>query len=159
MVACPSPISRGGRLLNPVRGVRVALAFLPPGLTVCSEFVKCFKQEDLLLRALEGRLPLTVVVVAGAQRIRGPAADPRGVSPVASRCSDSDRVCTHTLPISPQRSRSDIERGTCHSLILQRLIEAGARVDARDAAGWTALEHATGGAGAGVGGGGGGISA
>lgn len=59
-----------------------------PRLPRCSSllrtFGKQFRPEHLQLRALEGRLPLTIVVISGAQRIRGPSADPRGVG----RCND-----------------------------------------------------------------------
>ncbi|GFR41967.1 hypothetical protein Agub_g2767 [Astrephomene gubernaculifera] len=82
-------------------------------------FAKGFQPSDLRLRALEARLPLISVVVSGAQRTRGPNADPSG------------------------KFGSDAERGSRHSGVLRRLLEAGARVDGRDAAGWTALHHAT----------------
>ncbi|GIL77259.1 hypothetical protein Vretifemale_6746, partial [Volvox reticuliferus] len=41
------------------------------------------------------------------------------------------------------RSESDSARSIGHANVLRRLIEAGARVNARDAIGYTALHHAT----------------
>ncbi|KAG2491412.1 hypothetical protein HYH03_010201 [Edaphochlamys debaryana] len=110
--------SRVGTTMSP-QSAWPSRTFLAAYLGSEDEFVKEFKQSDLRLRALEAQLPLVVVVVAGAQRIRGQGADPSG-------------AC-----------RTDAERGTKHSRVLRRLIEAGARVDARDAAGFTALHHAT----------------
>ncbi|GIL63668.1 hypothetical protein Vafri_17695 [Volvox africanus] len=85
-------------------------------------FLKSFRPEHLRLRALEAQIPLTTVVIAGAQRIR--------------LASDAENVRTG-------RSDSDSARGSGHTNVLRRLIEAGARVDARDAIGYTALHHAT----------------
>ncbi|GIL77258.1 hypothetical protein Vretifemale_6746 [Volvox reticuliferus] len=85
-------------------------------------FRKSFRPEHLRLRALEARMPLTTVVIAGAQRIRLASAgqhEPTG------------------------RSESDSARSIGHANVLRRLIEAGARVNARDAIGYTALHHAT----------------
>ncbi len=49
---------------------------------------------------------------------------------------------------APQSTKSgtvsDAERGSQHGAVLRRVLEAGARVDAKDAAGWTALHHALG---------------
>ncbi|GLI59464.1 hypothetical protein VaNZ11_001347 [Volvox africanus] len=85
-------------------------------------FLKSFRPEHLRLWALEMRMPLTSVVVAGAQRIR---------------------LALDTQHERTGRFDSDSARGLGHANILRRLIEAGARVNARDAMGYTALHHAT----------------
>ncbi|PNW84608.1 hypothetical protein CHLRE_03g151100v5 [Chlamydomonas reinhardtii] len=82
-------------------------------------FSRAFQPADLQLRALEARLPLVAVVISGAQRQRG---------------ADGQ---------IPDRTASDAERGTQHRRCLQLLLDAGCRVDGKDAAGWTALHHAT----------------
>ncbi|KAG2440135.1 hypothetical protein HXX76_004248 [Chlamydomonas incerta] len=82
-------------------------------------FRAAFKPADLQLRALEGRLPLLNVVISGAQRQRG---------------ADGQ---------IPDRTSSDAERGTQHTQCVRLLLDAGCRVNGKDAAGWTALAHAT----------------
>ncbi|KAG2454889.1 hypothetical protein HYH02_000720 [Chlamydomonas schloesseri] len=82
-------------------------------------FSASFTPADLQLRALEARLPLVAVVISGAQRQRG---------------ADGQ---------IPDRTGSDEERGTQHSQCLRLLLDCGCRVDGKDAAGWTALHHAT----------------
>lgn len=63
-------------------------------------------------------------------------------------------MCQSLVAVPPpaaaatQRTASDAERGTQHRRCLQLLLDAGCRVDGKDAAGWTALHHATGAAAA-----------